>query len=276
MMNITEYLSIKNLVRKTKIHYARYRRKLLNPLCTPNPNPIFILGNQKSGTTAIAALLAHATKQSVTLDMEDMEGYTNLYLHQGKLTFQQFINRNRYDFSKTIIKEPWLTFYIEELKKFFPQAVYVFIVRDPRENIRSILNRLQLPGNLTDVPPDMLKSIKPGWQLVLKGDWMGLAGDNYIEVLAHRWNKAVDVYLQHKDQMFLVKYEEFVANKEGTIHHLAQLLQLPVQQSIRHLVDKQFQPKGKHSISLGDFFGEQNLNKINSICKSRMVQLGYK
>ena len=30
--------------------------------------PIFLLGNQKSGTTAIAALLAEATDLSVTLD----------------------------------------------------------------------------------------------------------------------------------------------------------------------------------------------------------------
>ena len=35
-----------------------------------NPTPVIILGNQKSGTTAIAALLAETTGKTVALDLQ--------------------------------------------------------------------------------------------------------------------------------------------------------------------------------------------------------------
>lgn len=274
-MPIVDYLKPKNIARKARIHFARYRRKLLNPFVSPNPNPLFVLGNQKSGTTAIAALLAYATKHTVTLDIEDMEGYTNLALHQGQLTFEEFIQRNRYDFSKQIIKEPWLTFYFEELQKFFPKSRYIFIIRNPKDNIRSILNRLNIPGNLETIPEEQWQKIKTVWQLILKGEWMGIPGQNYIETLAYRWNRAVDVYLKNKHDMILIKYEDFLKDKENCIIELAHSLKLPVVQGITHLTEKQFQPAGDQTVPLKHFFGEKNLNRIEAICGERMKIFNY-
>ncbi|NEP45581.1 MAG: hypothetical protein F6K35_42755, partial [Okeania sp. SIO2H7] len=115
-----------------------------------NPQPILVLGNQKSGTSAIAALLAEMTDLSVTIDLrKEIPNPTYDKIIKGELTFSEFVQLNKLDFSRDIVKEPNLTLLDRELAEYFPNSDFVFVIRDPRDNIRSILNRLQLPGNLT-------------------------------------------------------------------------------------------------------------------------------
>ncbi len=274
-MDLKEYLIPRNMIRKSKIHLDRMYRTVFNAWAQINPNPIFILGNQKSGTSAIAALLAHHTGLSLTLDMETLEHEANIQLIKGEITLQEFINQNRVYFSRQIIKEPWLTFHFDRLYALYPDARYVFIVRDPRNNIRSILNRLNLPGNLEDITEDHLNRIKAGWRIILRGTWMGLPEGTYIETLAYRWNTAVDVYLNHRSQMIFVRYEDFVKDKVNFIKALAEKLSLEGKRDFTHLIHKPFQPRGNSSVPLMEFFGEKNLHRILEICGSRMEQLNY-
>ena len=44
---------------------------------------------------------------------------------------------------------------------------------------------------------------------------------------------------------------------------------------ISTFVDIQYQPKGDQKVSWIDFFGTNNLNRINKICGHRMQKLGY-
>ncbi|RME38856.1 MAG: hypothetical protein D6788_06610, partial [Planctomycetota bacterium] len=113
----------------------------------PHPAPVIVLGNQKSGTTVIAALLAESAGCAVTLDIFFRFRRPVLArLLTGRDSLDRFIRRHPYWFSHPIIKEPSLTFFHDDLRRLFPSARFVFIVRDPRDNIRSILNRLRLPG----------------------------------------------------------------------------------------------------------------------------------
>jgi hypothetical protein len=224
-------------------------------------NPVFVLGNQKSGTTIIAALMGKAANRQVTLDLVYFNNnhpadYYDVYART--MSFRKFLEANRLEFSNPIIKEPNLGHFYTELKKYFPLGKFVMIVRDPRDNIRSILNRFKLPGNLPDFTDEHRKLLISSWPMVFDGSWCGLTGNNYIEMLASRWNLFVQTYMAHQQEMQLCRYEDFLGDKIGEIHQICQDLGITVTTDIHSEVDVQ-----------------DNLNRINTICKPAMDLMGY-
>ena len=234
-----------------------------------NPAPIFILGHAKSGTTAIASLLAKVTGQSVTIDplfRIDPDGDLQKQLLSGELELAELIETYKFYFSTPINKDPKLTFFYDDLCQYFPQAKFIFVIRDPRDNLRSFLNRRGIPGDLTKLPKDKEKWI---------GNLPPIAGKNYIEKLSNRWNLAADTYLQHRDDFVLVRYEDFVNAKVKTIQDLAQKVGLNPSQKIDDYVNLQYQPIGNRRISCSAFFQTKNLHLIETICRERMGYFGY-
>lgn len=242
-----------------------------------NEKPLFILGNPKSGTTVIANLLSKATKKSLTSDIQSSIKYLTLKLDFKLLTFDDFIKKHNYDFSKDIIKEPFLSFYAEELLKRYPDSKFIWIVRNPHQNIRSILNRLKIPGNLTNINFNEFEELEktPAWKINLQSEMFGYKSKNYIEAMAFRWNYAIDIYNKNKDRIILVKYEDFLENKKDSINNIAKKVDYSIKADISKFVDVQYQPKGKSDINLNNFFGEENYKIIQEICKTNMQKLGY-
>ncbi len=247
-------------------------------LSFPHPRPLFVLGNEKSGTTVIAASLAKATGQKVTLDIKGVWDPVQTQLYRGEKTIEQVIKANKYAFSKKIIKEPVLTFEYKKLKKIYPDSDFVLIVRDPRDNIRSILNRLGLPGDLESLTLEHREAMGPlwtTWNTVLDTSWLGIKEEHYIAAMAKRWNFIIDLYTNNQEAIILFLYEDFMADKVGSIRKLARQLNLKLKHDIENFVDIQFQSKGNRTISPETFFGNKNLNLINSLCGERMKKLGY-
>ena len=253
-----------------------WRRAALGRFVRPHAAPIFVLGNQKSGTTAIAALLARMTGLRATLDLRrEIDTPTFQRVHAGQWTMERFVERNRFDFSRDLIKEPNLTLLCGPLRDYFPQGRFVFVVRDPRQCIRSILDRLGLPGNSSELNGEQLAGVSPAWRLVLDGRWMGLAGDQYVDLLAERWNRCARVYLDDPERFTLCRYEDFVRDRAGTIADLARALSLPVLRDISSEVESAFQPTGRHRHTpVEEFFGD-NLDRVTRICADPMHALGY-
>ncbi|WP_259048521.1 sulfotransferase [Salinibacter ruber] len=179
-------------------------------------------------------------------------------------------------FSRDLIKEPGFTFLYPNLKELFPNGKFVMVVRDPRENIRSILDRHKLPGHHRQLSGEQLQDISPEWKQVLYGSWMGLEGDTYIDMLAARWKAAAQVYLNHSERIELIRYEDFCAGKVEAIRELADRLCLPQEKEIRDDVDTKFQPRGSNrGVQWTDFFGDENLARIESYCRPEMEKIGY-
>lgn len=173
--------------------FARYVRSRFAKI---KQDPVFVLGNQKSGTTVIAAALAHCADVSATLDIRDLTADRLAGLYEGSVSSSRFVDRYRRAFSRTVIKEPGLTFAYETLREHFPKATFVLIVRDPRDNIRSLLNRLDLPGDASSLPSGALTEVNAIWQQIVKNDVLGIDAEHYVASLARRWNRAATVYLQ--------------------------------------------------------------------------------
>lgn len=239
-----------------------------------NERVVFVFGNQKSGTTAISALLSNLGKLSATLDIMTFTVEEQDMLHERRLLFKDFVKKHKKEFSNELIKEPALTFLYEEVKNCFTLSRGMFIIRDPRENIRSILNRVKVRGDMHKI--DNFDKLPNAWQRIIDNRWMGMEYDHYIDSLAARWNRAANVYLEHADDMILVRYEDFMADKVGVIEQTAAKLGIEKRNDISGKVDIQYQPRGDRNISWLVFFGEENLKRITDICGEHMKHFGYK
>lgn len=271
----------KRIFRKFKKRAISAKNAYTALTASVHPAPVIVLGNQKSGTTVIASLLGEITDNSVTIDpfhrIEDSVKLRQRMSHQA-ICFSEVVQRNKIYFSTQVVKDPYFTFIVEDVMSVFPQSQYVFVSRDPRDNIRSILNRLNLPGNRDDLKEAELASCPPktDWREILEGQMPAVDGSNYIEKLAHRWDKATSLYKTHQDKIVLIRYEDFVKDKVAEIKQLSRKVGLKPERDISALVDKQYQVRGHQNIAWADFFGEKNVEIIENICKSGMDFLGYK
>lgn len=270
-------------LRRLLMRAGRGPRRLLEAAIERQPAALFVLGNQKSGTTAIAALLAELTARSVTLDLDWARAQAPFQrLQRGELGFAGFLRANRLELGRCVVKEPTFTFFVPELRAAFPAARFVFVLRDPRDNIRSILDRLGLPGDRRRLDPAAVEHLPLGWRQVLDATWLGRApgdqpGDrsgDYIEALAARWNACAEVYVRHAGSMILVRYEDFKADKLGSLEVLANSLGWPPRRDVRGSLDRPFQPRGNAAASWPAFFGA-NLSRIEDLCGPHMRDLGY-
>lgn len=275
-------ISLRNFILNPARSYSniqyRVREKWRRRFSYIHPNPVLVFGNQKSGTSAIATLLGEATGLSYTIDMFCLYGDLEERLLQSKTSLDELLDCARFYFSKDIIKEPGLTFFYKELCSHFPNSPQVFVLRNPYNNIRSILNRVGIPGNLDNLEESHWQYIRekfPYWHVILDGTLAGHKGDSYIETLALRCRKVFEIYLNSQKSFTPVYYESFKTNKVRTIHQLAYELNLPIKKSIESIKDTQFQPKGNSSIDIETFFGNKNLKLIREVCGEVALKVGY-
>lgn len=252
----------------------RWRAWFAGSLFGAHPEPVVVLGKEKSGTTAVAALLAHLTASWAILDMPRMWGDAEKELVLGRRDLGDWIRAHPADFAAPIVKEPALTFMATQVLAALPRARLLMVVRDPRANIRSVLHRAGLPGNLRELPPGWQRNVPRGWELVVDGRWLGLEG-TYVEMAARRWNLAVDGWEPHADRVVWMRYEDFRADREAALRHVARSLDLPVRRALGTAAERQFQPAFSGAPSLGEFFGPENLAVIQATCGRHMDRLGY-
>jgi hypothetical protein len=239
-----------------------------------NSSPIVVLGNQKAGTSVIAHLLADRAGLSKTVDIPESWWPTLRSLLNEELSLQTFAKRNRHRFAVDVIKEPNLTFFYQELKSLHPDAKFVFVARDPRANIRSLLDRLDLPGDREDIE-SALKSVALEWRHLFNRDIWDLEHEHYVAMLAERWARAARIYLENQSEIYLIRYEDFLDNRVEAIDRLTNILDLEPVHDISDKVDVQYQPRGNRNVTWSEFFGAHNLHRIEQISRPEMVELCY-
>jgi len=239
---------------------------------------VFVLGVQKSGTSAIAGLLSKCSGQSVCLDVRGAiaQPEWKTVMRFGIGCFEDYFYQFRDELQRTIVKEPGLTFYPKQLKTLFPRAKYVLVVRNPYATIRSTLNRLKLPGSLSRIDLNVHQEIakSPAWRINLDSSWLGYCAENFVEALAYRWHLALLGCLSEIPEVTLVRYEDFLKDKKTSIEQLVEATGFQVQQDISDDVDKQFQVKGSSEADVNAFFGD-NMRLIQRWVEPFASTLGY-
>jgi hypothetical protein len=252
------------------------QRIILAPFVRVRDRPVLVLGNHKAGTSAIAGLLGALTGKTVALELRrELKRDRYRAVHEGRQPFARLVAHNKVDFSRMIIKENHFSTMPDRVTAYFPDSPVVMVTREPRDNIRSLLNRLRVPGNLDVIPEDLWRSVPDVWKLVLDGRWLGLRYEDYIEQLALRWNLIADSYLANSARWVLQRYEDFQADKLGQLTELAGAVGLTPRRDISSSLEFSFQPAGDRSVSWEDFYGERNLETIERICGPQMSRLGY-
>lgn len=262
---------------RARIRRVKYRVRqfIKNNLATVNRHPVLVMGNQKSGTTAISALLACHIGQTATLDLRRCPPLLVYPSCSPEELVKEIVRLHRVEFANGVIKDPEFAFLYPQLMARFPQAKFVMVVRDPRDNIRSILNRLNIPGDRREIDVMQYEEVNEEWGKALESTYLEIDHDHYIDRLATRWNRAVDMYLRYESNIHLMRYEDFCADKTGAIADLAQRLCIPQINDITDQVNRQYQSRGDREVSWRDFFGAKNLARIEEKCCSRMQGMGY-
>jgi hypothetical protein len=160
----------------------------------------------------------------------------------------------------------------------FPDAKYVFIARDPRNNIRSLLDSRGLPGDRSALRNEDTQHLSSS-RTLLNGEAWQISADNYIELLSKRWVRAIQglhTLRKAPSDCLLIKYEDFLSEKYDCIRRAAPRLDIPEREDISSKLDVAFQPRGSHrDADWIDFFGSRNLSIINAVCEEEMVTMGY-
>ena len=251
----------------------------MNAVTRPHRDPIFVLGTQKSGTSVIAALLGHATGLPTTIDLKPISRDSPFpqKVAEGSLDFDELVRRHRWDFSRPIVKEPSLTFVVPFLRTRWPSARMVFVRRDPVQVVRSVLDRLRIPGCLRELSDARRAAIPPPWRQAFDCRWCerGVPGGcwtrprmHYVEEAARRCRIAESIaeneLSARPHSTFVVDYDEFRLRRMDIIEELARSLGLDPRprDRWRSQVDRRYQPAGRNAAaSPEEVFGD-NLPRL--------------
>jgi hypothetical protein len=93
---------------------------------------------------------------------------------------------------KNALRQPFL-------EKVFPGAFYVYLVRDPRPNISSMMEAWK-SGRWVTYP--RLRGWRgPSWSLLLPPGWQGLRGCSLAEICAFQWDSANRIILDDLEKL---------------------------------------------------------------------------
>lgn len=240
---------------------------------------VVVVGHQKSGTTAVGGLLARALDTDFSNDplyrIDRGKAHVVRSLLDGSAELEQVVRSNQPIFCSTVVKDPDLSFLIEACVRTFPKAHIVNVVRDPRDTIRSIADRLQLTSHELSCETLDRPDINAHWGLILEGKLPVVDGTTIVDRLAQRWRQAWAAYTRSSTSVKVLRYEDFRSRKAETIYELAEALHLKVKADLKGQVDVRFQPAGVSDVRLTERLGRENVELIEALCSDEINLLGY-
>lgn len=131
--------------------------------------------------------------------------------------------------ARLLEKTPKNSLRIPFLKQVFPYARFIFLWRDPRENISSIMEAWRSGGWVTyrDLP-----GWEGPWSMLLPPGWQSQRGAPLESVAAWQWQCTNETVLDDLQQLpredwTSVAYRDFVADPAGTIRRLCAFADVP-------------------------------------------------
>ncbi|MGH2812847.1 MAG: sulfotransferase family protein, partial [Actinomycetota bacterium] len=173
------------------------------------------------------------------------------------------------------------------LEELFPDARYVYLQRDGRENVNSLVNAWRTPRYRTYRLPQhhSIEGVDPEWwKFVLYPGWRGDASGPLEVVCARQWSicnqhalaAAQDV---DRERWMQIRYEDLVDHPEEEVGRLMEALDLPYEDGVR----RRARATGKTPINVvtppeRGKWRKENPNEIESILpliRPMMASLGY-
>ncbi|MCG9697308.1 sulfotransferase [Shewanella sp. Isolate11] len=228
--------------------------------------PIIILSAPRSGSTLMFEILSHSQSlwtiggeshhviekhrqlnithknfESNALDETDWDES----IHQALLAdFQQQLKDHQQQAYRPdmgpirfLEKTPKNSLRIPFLNKLFPDALFIYLVRDPKENINSIMQAWQsqrfrtYPG---------LPGWNGDWSLLLPKQWQTMKGKPLQQVACFQWQQAnqsiIDALSQlPRSRWKIVNYRQLINNPTATVKQICEHLEIPFDSSLQTL-----------------------------------------
>jgi hypothetical protein len=134
-------------------------------------------------------------------------------------------------------------FHLEAIREVFPDAKFVFVVRDPRPNIASMIEgwpELHRFGKAQLTPYISAANGRlPHWTYPAPPGWLSMVDRPLPEVCAWSWRKHVEAILDFRsreDDAPLVRYEDLIANPLDVVRDLATHLELSMTRRVADYV----------------------------------------
>jgi hypothetical protein len=150
-------------------------------------------------------------------------------------------------------KTPKNALRVDFLHSVFPDAKFIYLVRDPRPNISSIMQAWQSRRFMTY--PD-LPGWPGGWSLLLPDGWKSQLGNPLSEIAAFQWQAANSAITQslsklNNDQYCTVNYDSFVEDPSAVLKSILTFTGLDLG-PIDRLVQNNSLPLSMYTLSLPD------------------------
>jgi len=159
-----------------------------------------------------------------------------LYLarnHSGT-AFMSLPRQERPDNIRLVEKTPRNSLNIPFLKQIFPKAKYIYLHRDPRQNIASILEgwTLGLQTGRFATYPDLPGWDRNNWCFLLPRNWRNMRGKSLAEIATFQWaesNREIVSQLAQlpQTQSFCLSYQDLTDAPVKTLNRVNSFLGLP-------------------------------------------------
>ncbi len=141
-------------------------------------------------------------------------------------------------------KTPKNSLRIPLFDRVFPDAQFIFLWRDPRENLSSIIEAWRSGDWQTYRELD---GFEGPWSMVLPPGWRALNGRPLEEIAAFQWdstNRIVreDLALLPSDRWTAVEYSELIRAPQATVERLCGFLGIDVDPALRARIEAPLPP----------------------------------
>lgn len=227
--------------------------------------PVFVVCPPRSGSTLLFELLA-TSPRAWTIGGEShalVEGHAALHPANGGFASNrldataatsEIVDRLRAAFGAAVVdrdgrrpdataralrlveKTPKNSLRVPFLDAVFPDAHFVHLVREPREQIASMIDAWA-SGRFVTYPRLPGWDGEP-WSLVLTPGWRELRGRSLAEIAVRQWATATTILLDDlersdPDRVTLVRYRDLVEDPQGTMTAVCEATGLPWDREVR-------------------------------------------
>ena len=159
-----------------------------------------------------------------------MDAFAAKLQHADGNQLHQYPQEQRPTAIRFLEKTPKNALRIPFLRAVFPDALFVFFHRNPRDNISSIIDAWGSGRFVTY--PELSGWMGPPWSLLLPPGWRELNGASIGKIAAFQWRCAnqqiLDDLADLPNQCWIsVSYEEFLADPQAQARRLCDFIDVP-------------------------------------------------
>jgi len=150
---------------------------------------------------------------------------------------REFFNHQQLAPLRFLEKTPKNSLRVPFLERIFPDARYIFLFRDVRANISSMMEAWRSTNWKTY--PRLPGWNGPPWSLLLPPGWSKMNGKSIAEICAFQWQSAnttiiSDLNQLSRDRWITVSYESLLHDQASTIERLCQFAGLGIDDHLRN------------------------------------------